>query len=84
MAIMAWININGGDMLLVGSLAGSAAVIYANVVLSHVFPRHDLFYYVAGIIVCFTINALVYTGGLNNTGLYFIFPLLFILHYFRK
>lgn len=78
MAIMAWININGGDMLLVGSLAGSAAVIYANVVLSHVFPRHDLFYYVAGIIVCFTINALVYTGGLNNTGLYFIFPLLFI------
>lgn len=78
MAVMAWINLQGGDTLLVGSLAGSAAVIFANVVLSHVFPRYDIFYYVAGLIVGFTINALVYTGGLNNTGLYFIFPLLFI------
>lgn len=78
MAVMAWINLQGGDTLLVGSLAGSAAVIFANVILSHVFPRYDIFYYVAGLIVGFTINALVYTGGLNNTGLYFIFPLLFI------
>ena len=78
MAVMAWINLQGGDTLLVGSLAGSAAVIFANVILSHIFPRYDIFYYVAGLIVGFTINALVYTGGLNNTGLYFIFPLLFI------
>jgi hypothetical protein len=42
------------------------------------FPRVDVFYYLAGLVVAFTINGLVYTGGLNNTGLYFIFPLLFI------
>jgi len=78
MAFMAWLNLGGGDTLLVGSLAASATVIYANVALSHAFPRNDAFYYIAGLIVFFTINALVYTGGLNNTGLYFIFPLLFI------
>ena len=78
MAFMAWLNYGGGDTLLVGSLAASAAVVYANVALSHAFPRNDTFYYIAGLIVVFTVNALVYTGGLNNTGLYFIFPLIFI------
>lgn len=78
MAFMAWLNFGGGDTLLVGSLAASAAVVYVNVALSHAFPRNDTFYYIAGLIVVFTVNALVYTGGLNNTGLYFIFPLIFI------
>ena len=40
-------------------------------------PRRCLLLY-GGLVVAFTINGLVYTGGLNNTGLYFIFPLLFI------
>ena len=78
MAFMAWLNFGGGDTLLVSVLATSAAVIYGNVALSHKFPHSDVFYYAAGFIVLFTINGLVYTGGFNNTGLYFIFPLLFI------
>ena len=78
MAFMAWINMGTNNPLLVGTLAGSAAFVYANVALSHMFPRVDVFYYLAGLVVAFTINGLVYTGGLNNTGLYFIFPLLFI------
>lgn len=77
-AFMAWLNFDTNNPLLVSVLATSAAVIYLNVALSHVFPQSDVFYYFAGLIVLFTINALVYTGGLNNTGLYFIFPLLFI------
>ena len=77
-AFMAWLNWGTNNPLLVGVLATSATVIYLNVALSHIFPKSDVFYYVAGLIVFFTINALVYTGGLNNTGLYFIFPLLFI------
>lgn len=77
MAFMAWLNVGTDNPLLVGMLAGSAALVYANVILSHIFPRADVFYYLAGLVVMFTINALVYTGGLNNTGLYFIFPLLF-------
>ena len=77
MAFMAWLNMGTNNPLLVGTLAGSAAYVYANVALSHMFPRADVFYYLAGLVVMFTINALVYTGGLNNTGLYFIFPLLF-------
>ena len=78
MAVMAWINMGRGDTLLVGSLVVSSAVVFANVLLSHVYSRSDIFYYIAGVIVFFTINALVYTGGLHNTGLYFIYPLLFI------
>ncbi|MDY6975365.1 MAG: GGDEF domain-containing protein [Pseudomonadota bacterium] len=78
MAFMAWLNWGTDNPLLVGALASSASVIYLNVALSHIFPKSDVFYYVAGVIVLFTINALVYTGGLNSTGLYFIFPLIFI------
>ncbi|WP_394224183.1 GGDEF domain-containing protein [Alteromonas gracilis] len=78
MAFMAWLNMGTNSTLLVLTLAVSAAVIYANVALSHMFPRADIFYYTAGLAVAFTINGLVYTGGLNNTGLYFIFPLLFV------
>jgi len=78
MAFMAWLNMGINSPLLVGTLASSAAFVYGNVLLSHIFPRSDAFYYIAGLVVMFTINGLVYTGGLNNTGLYFIFPLLFI------
>ena len=78
MAIMAMLHVNAGNTLLVAALGASAIVMYINVALTHLLPNHNIFYYIAGLIVCFTINALVYTGGLNNTGLYFIFPLLFI------
>jgi len=78
MAFMAWLNVGTDNPLLVGMLAGSTAFVYANVMLSHIFPRADIFYYIAGLVVMFTINGLIYTGGLNNTGLYFIFPLLFV------
>jgi diguanylate cyclase (GGDEF)-like protein len=78
MAIMAGVNLGGDNPYLVTSLAVSAVVIYLNVIASHIFPHSDFSYYVAGLIVVFTINALVYTGGFNNTGLYFIYPLIFI------
>ncbi|APD92624.1 GGDEF domain-containing protein [Alteromonas mediterranea] len=78
MAIMAWLNVGTNNPLLVGALTISTVVIYANVALSHVFPKSDVCYYIGGLIVLFTINVLVYTGGLNNTGLYFIYPLLFV------
>ncbi|HBL20864.1 MAG TPA: GGDEF domain-containing protein, partial [Alteromonas mediterranea] len=78
MAFMAWLNVGNNTPLLVGTLTASAAVVYINVLLSHIFPRVDVFYYVGGLVVMFTVNGLVYTGGLNNTGLYFVFPLLFV------
>ena len=78
MAVMAGINFGGDNQLLVGALALSAVIIYLNAYLSHTFPEADFAYYIAGAIVMFTINALVYTGGYNNTGLYFLYPLIFI------
>ncbi|MBR9784700.1 MAG: GGDEF domain-containing protein [Gammaproteobacteria bacterium] len=78
MAFMAWLNVGNNTPLLVGTLTASAAVVYINVLLSHIFPRVDVFYYVGGLVAMFTVNGLVYTGGLNNTGLYFVFPLLFL------
>ena len=61
MAFMAWINMGTNNPLLVGTLAGP--LVYANVALSHMFPRVDVFYYLAGLVVAFTINGLVYTAG---------------------
>lgn len=78
MAIMAGINVGGDIPYLVTALVVSAAVIFLNVIASHIFPLANFSYYVAGLIVAFTINALVFTGGYNNTGLYFIYPLTFI------
>ncbi len=78
MAVMAGLNANDGNTLLVGALALSAIVIIINAIFSHILPESDVFYYVAGLVVGFTINALIYTGGLHNAGLYFVFPLLFI------
>ncbi|WP_269518573.1 GGDEF domain-containing protein [Alteromonas sp. BMJM2] len=78
MAIMAGINIGGDNPYLVTALAVSSAVIYLNLIISHIYPHTDFPYYVAGLIVVFTINALVYTGGYNNTGLYFVYPLIFV------
>ena len=78
MAIMAGINVGGDNPYLVTSLAVSAGVIYLNLIASHIFPHSDVSYYVAGLIVLFTFNALIYTGGYNNTGLYFLYPLIFI------
>ena len=78
MAIMAGINIDGDNPYLVTALAVSSAVIYLNLIISYIYPHTDFSYYVAGLIVVFTINALVYTGGYNNTGLYFVYPLIFI------
>jgi len=77
MAIMAGINVGGDNPFLIAALAVSATVIYLNVIASHIFPHSDVSYYVAGLIVLFTFNALIYTGGYNNTGLYFLYPLIF-------
>ncbi|NDW15835.1 diguanylate cyclase [Alteromonas genovensis] len=78
MAIMAGINVGGDNPFLIAALAVSATVIYLNVIASHIFPHSDVSYYVAGLIVLFTFNALIYTGGYNNTGLYFLYPLIFV------
>ncbi len=37
------------------------------------FPRVDVFYYLAGLVVAFTINGLVYTGGLNNIAIFMLY-----------
>lgn len=78
MLMLALKNINRGNELLVVLLLVFAALMFTNVVLLHLYKGREIFYYIAGVIVLFMVVATIYSGGYRNTGLYFIFPLIFI------
>lgn len=77
MAAMAWLNISSGDTLLVTSLSLSALFVFINVAFSYLYKDSEVVYHIAGIVVLCMVTALFYTGGYSNTGLYFIYPLIF-------
>lgn len=78
MVFMVWINMGINNLLFVGMLVGLVVFVYVNVVLFYMFFCVDVFYYLVGLVVVFIINGLVYIGGFNNIGFYFIFFLFFI------
>lgn len=78
MLMLALKNLNKNNEFLAGLLLVFSALMFINVVLLHVYKGRVIFYYIAGVIVLFMIVATIYSGGYRNTGLYFIFPLIFI------
>ena len=78
MAILAIENLMVGNNLLAFLLGLWSCAIFFNAIFSHLYSGSDVHYYIAGVLVIFMSLSIVYTGGYKNTGLYFIFPLLFI------
>lgn len=78
MAILAIENVMVGNNLLAFLLGLWSCAIFVNAIFSHKYKGSDIHYYIAGVLVVFMSMSIVYTGGYKNTGLYFIFPLLFI------
>ncbi|MDO6566582.1 GGDEF domain-containing protein [Alteromonas sp. 1_MG-2023] len=78
MAVLTVQNIARGDHFLAFWLGLFSLLVFANAVLSHVFKNNSVFYYLAGGIVVIMIAVITFTGGYHNTGLHFVYPLIFI------
>ncbi|WP_232363155.1 GGDEF domain-containing protein [Alteromonas naphthalenivorans] len=78
MAVLAIQNVFRGDHLLAFFLGLFSVSVYGNAVLSHLYNKNDIFYYLAGALVIVMISTITITGGYHNTGLYFVFPLICI------
>ena len=78
MFLLAMRNLNTDNDLMVLLVGLSSLLVFSNAILSHIYKQSDVFYYIAGGLVIFMVGSVTYTGGYQNTGLFFVFPLLFI------
>ncbi len=78
MAVLAIQNVNREDNLFAFLLGFFSFCVFANAVLSHIFKNNNIFYYIAGFIVTAMVVVISFTGGYHDTGLHFIYPLIFI------
>jgi len=72
-------HINSLNNLLKTQLFTSSIIIICNVIMSHFYQKKIVFTYIGGVIIIFFALALVYSGGYDNTGLYWVFPFPFVL-----
>ena len=78
MAVLAAKNLVRGDHVLAFWLGLFSFSVFANAALSHIFKNNNIFYYIAGCIVTAMVAVISVTGGYHDTGLHFIYPLIFI------
>ncbi|CAD5255759.1 GGDEF domain-containing protein [Alteromonas sp. 38] len=78
MAVLAAKNLARDDHYLAFWLGFFSFSVFANAALSHIFKNSNIFYYIAGFIVAVMVAVLTITGGYNNTGLHFVYPIILI------
>ncbi|MFC6440214.1 GGDEF domain-containing protein [Bowmanella sp. JS7-9] len=59
-------------------LFAGAILAFANAGLSNIYQHKPIFYYIAAVLDSLIVLGLTYSGGHQNTGLYWIFPLILI------
>jgi diguanylate cyclase (GGDEF)-like protein len=78
MAALAVQNLARGDHYLAFWLGFFSFSVFVNAALSHIFKNSNIFYYIAGFVVAVMVAVLTITGGYNNTGLHFVYPIILI------
>lgn len=72
-------HIGTSNYPLLTMLFGGVVLIFSNVFLSYFYPNSRVFYFIGGALVIALILGLVFTGGYENTGLYWVFPFYTVL-----